>query len=183
MRLAQLEDRLCRTSPIRLRRRAGRTLLPALLWALAPGCATAPVPPPSPVVTASPPSEPVAPPVVSAPVAEPVSALPPIEIHQADLHGQFESRQGATISIHALLMMTKTKPEVGNKGVLYCAPAGAQGDADWVPLGEVEVKKPLDGDGNLQVKIIDDEKKFVIPGGKKPSPLVRKTRLKLRWQW
>lgn len=182
MRLAQLEEFLCCTSAIRSLPRAGRTLFAALLLTLAPGCATAPVPPPSPIL--APPSEPVAPPApVSAPVPEPVNTLPPIEIHQADLHGQFESKQGATISIHALLMMTKTKPQVGNKGVLYCSPGGGQGEEDWVPLGEVEVRKPLDADGNLQVKIIDDEKKFVLPGGKKPSPLVRKTRLKLRWQW
>lgn len=178
MRLAQTESPLRRVALSGAGSPSGRRLLQALIFTLAAGCATAPAPQPDPVVAPPPP-----PPPVVEPVASPVITPPPIEIHQADLHGQFENKQGATITIHALLMMTKTKPEVGNKGVLYCAPAGTQGDADWVPLGDVEVKKPLDADGNLQVKIIDDEKKFVIPGGKKSSPLVRKTRLKLRWEW
>jgi hypothetical protein len=110
--------------------------------------------------------------------------LPPIVIHQADLHGQFENKQGSTITIRALLMMTKTQPAVGNKGVLFCSPAGAgaQGEEEWVPLGDVEVKKPL-ADGKIQVKIIDDEKKFMMPGGKKATPLVKNTRIKLRWEW
>lgn len=167
------------TNPSRCQRRTLGAGLPALLLMLFAGCATAP-PPPPPVV--APPPPPAPPPVIE-PVASPVITPPPIEIHQADLHGQFESKQAGTITIHALLMMTKTRPEVGNKGTLFCSPSGKQGDDDWVPLGEVEIKKPLDADGNLQVKIIDDEKKFVIPGGKKPSPLVRKTRLKLRWEW
>ncbi len=179
MRLAQLENPLRRVALFRAGSLSGRRFLQSLLLTLAAGCATVPPPPPSPVVAPPPPP----PPPVVEPVASPVITPPPIEIHQADLHGQFEHKQGATITIHALLMMTKTKPEVGNKGVLYCAPAGTQGDSDWVPLGDVEVKKPLDADGNMQVKIIDDEKKFVIPGGKKSSPLVRKTRLKLRWEW
>jgi hypothetical protein len=126
------------------------------------------------------PSPPVAPP---APVAPPVAEPPPIVIHHAHLRGQFESKQGATITIHALLMMTKTQPVVGNKGTLYFAPADTHLDSDWIPLGEVEVKKPLDAAGNLQVKILEDDRKFMIPGGKAPTPLVKKARVMLRWEW
>jgi hypothetical protein len=115
------------------------------------------------------------------PVVDP--GPPPIIINNADLHGRFESRQGLTLTIRALLVMNKNRPAVGNKGVLFCAPPGATGDQEWVPLGDVEVHKPLDGDGRMQVKIIGDDKKFVIPGGKKPTPLSRNTRIRLSWEW
>jgi hypothetical protein len=80
-------------------------------------------------------------------------------------------------------MMTKTQPEVGNKGVLFFAPGDPQSEADWVALGDVEVKKPLDANGRIEIKIVDDEKKFLITGGKKPRPLTKSTRVRLRWQW
>jgi hypothetical protein len=31
--------------------------------------------------------------------------------------------------------------------------------------------------------MVDDEKKFVIPGGKRPLPLSKSSRVKLRWEW
>ncbi len=148
--------------------------------ALVRGCATPPppVPPPSPAPVVKPPPPP--PPMTQREIE--YYSPPPIIIHQADLHGQFESKQGSTITIRALLMMTKTQPAVGNKGTLFCSPANAKGE-EWVPMGDVEVKKTLDPSGKIEVKIIDDEKKFVIPGGKRPSPLVKNTRIKLRWEW
>lgn len=85
--------------------------------------------------------------------------------------------------MRALLLLSKTPPAVGNKGVLFCSPPGATGDAEWVQLGEVEVKTPLDGAGRIQLKMVDDEKKFVVPGGKRPSPLSKSTRVRLRWEF
>ena len=155
-------------------------LLGTALGLLMPGCATQAAPVrPAPVVQ-SPPPPPV---TVSAPPVVTYTPPPDIIIHQADLHGQFEHKQGGTITIRALLMMTKTKPEVGNKGVLFYGPPGAHADADWIALGDVEVKSTLDPDGKLQVKCIDAEKKFVIPAGNKSSPLIKKTRLMLRWEY
>jgi hypothetical protein len=31
--------------------------------------------------------------------------------------------------------------------------------------------------------MIDDEKKFVVPGGKRPAPLTKSTRVRLRWEF
>ena len=184
MRPTQLATQL-RCAPQLLHRRRFCWRSGTALWALlAPGCVTpaAPVERPAPVPVVY--SKPAAPPVaVSAPPTVAYAALPDIIIHQADLHGQFEHKQGGTITIHALLMMTKTQPAVGNKGVLFYGPPGAHADADWIPLGSVEVKKPLDPEGKLQVQCIDDDKKFVIPAGKKSTPLIRKTRLRLRWEY
>lgn len=159
--------------------RSALQLSVALGLALAPACA-------GPTKTVQPDPEPTPPPVVAPP---PPPAPPPavateiIEIHQADLHGQVESKQGTTITIRALLMMTKTQPAVGNKGVLYVSPPGAQSDTEWVALGDVQIQKPLDAGSRLQVKMVDDEKKFMISGGKRPSPLSKNTRVKLRWEW
>ena len=145
------------------------------------GCATAPEVSPRPIATDTRPPAPTnLPPPVAAPV---IPEPPPIIIHHADLHGKFENRQGQSLHIRALLLMGKTKPAPGHKGVLYYAPAETQGDSGWIELGTVEVQKPLDGDGRIQIKMMDDEKKFMIPGGKKPMPLVKNTRVKLRWEW
>ena len=186
MRSTQLANQLLCAAVFCRPRRSGRMLGMALGAALVPGCVTAPepVPQPPPVMARVEPSRPVAPPVaVSAPPVAVAPALPDIEIHQANLHGQFENKQGQKITIKALLMMTKNRPEVGHKGVLFYGPPGAHADSDWIELGEVEVCKPLDPEGKLQVKCLGDEKKFAIPGGKTSTPLVRKTRLKLRWEY
>ncbi len=162
----------------------------AVLWtALHCGCAapaasvakTEPEPAPAPLIAK--PATPVAKPAPPPPIIRESPPAFAIIVHQADLHGQFESKQGTTIAIRALLMMTKTQPAVGNKGMLYFAPADAKGDTEWIPLGDVEVKKPLDAAGKILVKIIDDEKKFMLPGSKKPTPLLKNTRLRLRWEW
>jgi hypothetical protein len=161
---------------------AARAWTLALLFgaAFTPACVTPkPVATPPPTVS-SPPVEAPAPVVQSSPVTQ-AAEPPPIIIHHADLHGRFEHKQGSTITIRALLMMTKTQPEVGNKGVLYCS-AGEGKEEEWVALGDVEVKKQLDADGRIQLKITGDEKKFVHPG-KKGSPLVKNTRMRLSWEW
>ena len=175
----------CRTAPLSSRstpvRRAASLVSLAAGSIFAAGCVTPPPPVPEPVSTLAAPPAPPPVPVSAPPVVDP--GPPPIIINNADLHGRFESRQGLTLTIRALLVMNKNRPAVGNKGVLFCAPPGATGDQEWVPLGDVEVHKPLDGDGRMQVKIIGDDKKFVIPGGKKPTPLSRNTRIRLSWEW
>lgn len=199
MRLTSLIDPpSCRTAPLSSRRTparpaaafincaAGRTWAAgwglAAACTLAVACATPPPPVPEPIpVLAAPPAPPPVPVSAPPPVVDP--GPPPIIIHHADLHGRFESQKGLTLTIRALLVMNKNRPEVGNKGVLYCAPPGATGDEEWVPLGDVEVHKPLDGDGRMQVKITGDDKKFVLPGAKKPTPLSRNTRIRLNWEW
>lgn len=186
MRSRCLVDPISRRTAVLCRRSQGggrrAALGAALVCALGAGCVTTPPPVPPPVVSAPPPPVPP-PPIVQAPPPVVDSGPPPIIIHRADLHGRFESRQGRSITIRALLVMNKTHPEVGNKGVLFCAPPGATGDEEWVPMGDVEVQKPLDGEGRMQVKITGDDKQFVIPGGKKPTPLVRNTRVRLNWEW
>lgn len=158
----------------------------ALLLALSSGCPAPVTPDPPPTVTPPPVSRP--PVTQTAPVLGPHQDFPGqkvIVVHQADLFGQYEGKQGQAITIKALLMMTKTQPAVGNKGTLYVAPNGkaSGGEGDWVALGDVEIKQPLDGDSRIQLKLVDDEKKFVMPGGKKPGPLPRNCRMRLRWQW
>lgn len=165
-----------RSTEVRVRRNG---VIAALLLFVMPACVTPPPPEPDPlpppVVKPPPPPEPKP--------APPVYEQKVIVIHQADLHGQFESKQGSTITIRALLMMSKTQPQVGNRGVLFATPVGAPVDSDWIPLGDVEVKKPLDSDGRMQVTITGDDKKFVAPGSKRPTPLARNTRVRLRWEW
>jgi hypothetical protein len=167
-----------------LRPRVFVALGATLLLTLATGCPPAPPPDPPPRVTPPPPPPPVAqrPPPLAPGQDFPGQKV--IVVHQADLFGQFEGKQAGAITIRALLMMTKTQPVVGNKGILYVSPSAgaAKGEADWVPLGDVEVKQPLDSDSRIQLKLVDDEKKFAMPG-KKPGPLPKNVRMRLRWQW
>jgi hypothetical protein len=155
----------------------------ALAVSLAAGCATAPEPveTPPPVVSRPPDPPPAVSVQQSAPSVTQAAEPPAIIIHHADLHGRFESKQGSTVTIRALLVMSKTKPEVGNQGVLFFSPGGGQGDEEWVAFGDVEVKKPLDSDGRIQLKITGDEKQSTHSG--KKAPLSKNMRMKLSWQW
>lgn len=99
------------------------------------------------------------------------------------MFGQFEVRQGSAVTMKALLVMTKRRPTVGAKGVLAYAPTGATGDADWVDMGEVEVKRALDGAGRIQVLLTSGEKAAQAGPAKRPAPLAKNTRLRLRWEY
>lgn len=182
MRATEPVDRLSLPCPAHPFRNVRRMLKTALLAIFLPCCAAS-------AKAVSPPPAKVAPPApmpkttdaaTDAPAKAPATpaAPPPIIVHQADLHGQLESKHGSTLTIRALLMMTKTQPEVGNKGVLFYAPESAQGEGDWVNLGDVEVKKALDANGKLQVKIVGDKNT-----AKKPSSLAKNARLRLRWEF
>jgi hypothetical protein len=123
-------------------------------------------------------------------VAPPPPPSPPtpgpqdIVINQADLFGQLENRQGALVTIRALIVTAKNKPQVGHKGTIACTPSGGGGsDEDWVPVADVEVKKPLDDTGRIQVRLSDANKPLLMPGSKKPMPLPKNARLRLRWEY
>ena len=148
----------------------------ALLFASA--CPQKPVPDPAPAPTPAPP--PVAPPP---PPAPPSPGPQDIVVNQADLFGQFENRQGALVTIRALIVTAKNKPQAGHKGVISCAPNGGGSDDDWVPVADVEVKKPLDDSGRIQVRLTDANKPLLLPGSKKPTPLPKNARLRLRWEY
>jgi hypothetical protein len=152
--------------------------------AAAPAPSTAPAPSAAPSASPAPATKPASSPMPAAAApASIVSAPAPIVIHQADLYGQFQAQKGPTITILSLLVTSQTAPAAGNQAVLFYKPTSPKGDGDWIPLGDVEVKTPLDKSGKLQITIVGDEKKFGIPGPKKPLPIPKNTRVKLRWQW
>ncbi len=133
-----------------------------------------PAPPPPPPVKVAPPP----------PAPHPSSPRPQdIVINQADLFGQFEGRQGAIVTIRALLVMTPNHPQVGHKGTLACAPTGGGSDDDWLTIADVEVKRPLDDQSRIQVRLVAGDKPLLLPGPKKPTPLPRNMRLRLRWEY
>lgn len=145
------------------------------------GCPQPPVPDPTPVQTPAPPPRVVPPPTPPAPPPGPGPR--DIVVNQADLFGQFESRQGPVVTIRALLVMTPNHPQVGHKGVISCAPSGGGSDDDWVPLADVEVKKPLDDASRIQVRLLEPAKPLLLPGPKKATPLPKNARLRLRWEY
>lgn len=153
--------------------------------AAAPLPSAAPAPSAAPSASPAPATKPASSvmPVASTP-ASMGAAPPPVVIHQADLYGQFQTQKGPTLTILSLLVTSQTAPATGNQAVLFYKPAGPKGDSgDWISLGDVEVKTPLNGKGQIQLTIVGDDKKFGIPGPKKPTPLPKNTRVKLRWQW
>ncbi len=144
-------------------------------------CPAPPVPDPPPRTAPPPP-----PPKVVAPPPAPPPASPrpgDIVINQADLFGQFESRQGAVVTIRALLVMTPNHPQVGHKGTLACAPTGGGAEDDWLTIADVEVKRPLDDQSRIQVRLVGGDKPLLLPGPKKATPLPKNTRLRLRWEY
>ena len=163
--------------------KSGRALcFVGALWAAGLGCAPKPVPDPVP----APP--PVAPapvvPVAPAPVAPPEPPPPPpIVVNQADLFGQLEGKQGPLVTIRALLVMTKNRPAVGSKGTLSYSTGGDGAEKDWLPIGEVEVKRPLDDRSHIQVRLLEGDKPILQPGQKKPGPLPKHVRLRFRWEY
>jgi len=155
----------------------GASTLVALLSLTA--CPQKPVPDPTPAPTPAPPPPRVTPPAPPTPTPGPQD----IVINQADLFGQFEARQGALVTIRALIVTAKNKPQAGHKGVISCAPNGGGSDDDWVAVADVEVKKPLDDGGRIQVRLTNPNKPLLMPGGKKPQPLPKNARLRLRWEY
>ena len=73
-----------------------------------------------------------------------------IVVNQADLFGQFGGRQGAVVTIRALLVLTPNRPQVGHKGTLACAPTGGGSDDDWLTIADIEVKRPLDDQSRIK---------------------------------
>lgn len=106
-----------------------------------------------------------------------------IVVNQADLFGQFVDRQGAVVTIRALLVMTPNHPQIGHKGTLACAPTGGGSDDDWLTIADVEVKRPLDDQSRIQVRLLAGDKPLLLPGPKKATPLPRNMRLRLRWEY
>lgn len=166
----------------RFRRGLARLILPGLsLWLLACPAPTVPDPPPTP------PPPPVRPAPPPPPPPSPAQSAAPgprdIVVNQADLFGQFEGRQGAVVTIRALLVLTPNRPQVGHKGTLACAPTGGGSDDDWLTIADIEVKRPLDDQSRIQVRLLGGEKPLLLPGPKKPTPLPKNTRLRLRWEY
>lgn len=162
------------------RRKVGAAVAIWTLLSLS-ACPQQPVPDAPPVAAApAPVSRPTAPP---SPPPPPTPGPQDIVVNQADLFGQFEGRQGAVVTIRALLVLTKNHPQAGHKGVISCAPSGGGSDDDWVPIGDVEVKKPLDENSRIQVRLMEANKPLLLPGSKKPQPLPKNARLRLRWEY
>lgn len=164
--------------------KSGRALwFVGALWAAGPGCAPKPVvpdplPPVAPAPVAPAPIVPAAPP----PPPEPPPP-PPIVVNQADLFGQLEAKQGPLVTIRALLVMTKNRPAAGSKGSLSYSTGEDGAEKDWQPIGEVEVKRPLDDRSHIQVRLLEGDKPVLMPGQKKPGPLPKHVRLRLRWEY
>ena len=70
-------------------------------------CPQKPLPDPTPAPTPAPPPPRVTPPP---PPPTPTPGPQDIVINQADLFGQFEARQGALVTIRALIVIVKNKP-------------------------------------------------------------------------
>lgn len=155
-----------------------RSWAAVLMLSFGLGCAAKPVPDPPPAPVIAPPPPPIQPPPPPPPPPAPV-----IVVNQSDLFGQLEAKQGALVTIRALLVLSKNRPATGSKGMLACAPAQASSESDWLPLGEVEVKRPLDESSRIQVRLLEGDKPLVVPGQKKPGQIPKNTRLRLRWEY
>lgn len=155
-----------------------RKLLAVYVTSLLVGCP----PPPPPVTTPAEPPPQAPPPALASPLVAQSSA-PLIVIKQADLFGKLVAKQGAVVTIRALLVTSKLRPRIGQHAQLACAPLGGDKDSDWLPLADVEIKGPLDDAGQIEVRLVNPGTSFVLPNKQAPTPVPKNTRLRLRWEY